>query len=107
VADDLIRLVRAADLTPTTELTLVYRLADERGEELPPVKFPFTPTVTVRGPTDRERALEVARKYFVEQVCRQIDDVVRNARADAPVTTVNGKPAWVVGFALEIADPGG
>lgn len=103
LADEFKARVRDANISATTEVTLVYRCVDEAGRELPPVRTSIVPQTKVGGfgPTESEFAADIHR----DTILGNIDSLVRHAPTglimlrDAPKI-----PLRIVGFDLEIKD---
>jgi hypothetical protein len=103
VADEFEARVRAANISGTTEVTLVYRCVNEQGQELPPVRTSLVPTTKVEGlgPDGPAFAAAIHR----DTILGNIDSLVRHAPKglvrlrDAPQI-----PLRIIGFDLEIKD---
>ena len=103
LADTFKARVRAANISGTTEVTLVYRCVDKEGRELPPVRTSIEPQTHVAGfgaagPT-------FAATSHRDTILGNINSLVRHAPSglimlrDAPQI-----PLRIVGFDLEIKD---
>jgi hypothetical protein len=95
--------VRAANISGTTEVTLVYRCVDEEGRDLPPVRTSIVPQTQVAGFGAAGTAF--ATTIHRDTILGNIDSLVRHAPSglsmlrDAPQISLR-----IVGFDLEIKD---
>ncbi|HEY7426217.1 MAG TPA: hypothetical protein VH682_18445 [Gemmataceae bacterium] len=102
-ADEFEARVRDANISGTTEVTLVYRCVDEQGRDLPPVRISIVPQTKVGGfgATGPAFAATIHR----DTILGNINSLVRHAPTgltllrDAPQI-----PLRIVGFDLEIKD---
>ncbi|HYT87944.1 MAG TPA: hypothetical protein VEL76_04435 [Gemmataceae bacterium] len=103
LADTFDARVRAANISGTTEVTLVYRCVDKEGRDLPPVRTSIVPQTQVAGFGTAGPAF--AASIHRDTILGNIDSLVRHAPSgvimlrDAPRI-----PLRIVGFDLEIED---
>ncbi len=104
LADEFIIRVKASSLSPTAEVTLIYKCVDQQGKELAPIRTSLTPTTTVRG-FQQEAGQAFARSVHIDTIIGNINSLVRNPPKglvmlrDAPQI-----PLRVVDFEMEIVD---
>jgi hypothetical protein len=103
LADTFEARVRAANVSGTTEVALIYRCVDKGGRDLPPVRTSIIPKTKVAGFGAAGPAF--AANLHRDTILRNIDSLVRHAPSglirlrDAPQI-----PLRIVGFDLEITD---
>jgi len=100
MADELIGQVRAANIGPATEVSLILESSDEAGRELDPRKILITPTTTVKGIRDKSAASSFAAEKHVDAILGNIDSIVRGETGEP-------KPdrSKVTRFRLKILQP--
>jgi hypothetical protein len=103
LADKFEARVRDANMSGTTEVTLVYRCVDEEGRDLPPIRTSIVPETKVSGFGVTGPAFAAA--IHRDTILGNINSLVRHAPTglimlrDAPQI-----PLRIVGFDLEIKD---
>jgi hypothetical protein len=102
LADEFEARVRTANLTGTTEVTLIYQCVDQEGNE---VSVPQSIVATTQLKGFGEAAEPVAAKLHRDAILANINSLVRHAPQDW-ITLRDGEknPLRIVGFNLEIED---
>ncbi|HUY33367.1 MAG TPA: hypothetical protein VMV69_11520 [Pirellulales bacterium] len=104
-ADEFIARIESVPLTASTEVVLVYHCLDERGVQVPPIREPLAPLVSVRMPGVREAGKRFAATVYRETIIDNINSLVRGAPngmnkiPNAPQVLLR-----IMDFELEISD---
>jgi hypothetical protein len=77
-ADEFIALVQAANITPSTDVVLVYHLLDVAGAPLPTVRISIVPTTTVRGFPTQGQNKAFAGSAHLASIIQNINSLLRN-----------------------------
>jgi hypothetical protein len=103
-ADEFEKRVRAAELTPTTEVNLVYYCVDEQGVELPPFRASVVGR-TAFGAPEEEAGRSLAAAIQLQSIIKKIDAKVRRA-PDGSIRMPGASlsAGRIVNFELEISD---
>jgi hypothetical protein len=82
LADEFIAKVGAANITPTTEVNLVYYCMDQGGNPIPPFRMSITPATTVKGAGNQALANSFALMFHVDAIIGNINSLVRPATVE-------------------------
>ena len=105
-ADRFIEQLSTAELTGSTEVSILYRCVDRQGREVPPMRESVTPTTMVRFPGEQERSREFAARTHLVTIIGNINSLVRNAPTGfVSFPKYTDGPVQICGFDLDIEQP--
>lgn len=106
LADEFENRVRAAEIGPATEVTLVTYTVDRNGDPVTPIRSSLAATTTVKM-NDQSMAMAFAGAMHADTILQNINSLVRHAPtefvriADAPTQDM----LRIVNFDIEITQP--
>lgn len=102
-ADRFIEQVQTTEITGETEVSIIWKYADQDGIAFNSSPASITPTTKVRVPGDIELAKRWAKKDHIAALIATINSVVRNApTGDLSFPDHPGLVVQIVGFELEV-----
>jgi hypothetical protein len=76
-ADEFIAAVKAAKITGSTDVDVVYYCIDDRGNPIPPFRMSLVPNTRVTWPGNPEGAKSMVEKMHIETIIGNINSLIR------------------------------